>query len=85
MYRLKQIIENAGADRVINNDLSVANGIVYLTVDGIRFKHESHNWHQLCGEKWVNLQGGVPNYESEELLDAVIQEDVIEEAESTVE
>lgn len=79
MYRLKQIIENAGADRVINNDLSVANGIVYLTSDGIQFKHESHNWYQLCGEKWVNLQGGVPSYESENLLDELLQQEVLDE------
>ena len=79
MYKLKQIIENAGADRVINNDLSVANGIVYLTVEGIKFKHENHNWYQLCGEKWVNLQGGVPNFESEELLDSLVQEEVLDE------
>lgn len=65
MYKLKQIIENAGADRVINNDLSVISGIVYLTANGIKYKHENHNWYQLCGEKWVNLQGGVPDYETE--------------------
>lgn len=65
MYKLKQIIDNAGADRVINNDLSVSNGVVYLTIDGIKFKHENHNWYQLCGQKWVNLQGGVPDYETE--------------------
>lgn len=79
MYRLKQIIENAGADRYINNDLSVTNGVVYLTIDGIKFKHKNHNWYQLCGEKWVNLQGGVPNYESEKLLDSLIQEEVADE------
>lgn len=80
MYRLKQIIENAGADRYINNDLYVANRIVYLTIDGIRFKHESHNWYQLCGEKWVNLQGGVPSYESETFIDEFLFE-LIEETE----
>lgn len=79
MYKLKQIIENAGADRYINNNLSVANGIVYLTVDGIRFKHESHNWYQLCGTTWVNLQGGVPSYESEEQLDILLFEEVLNE------
>jgi hypothetical protein len=79
MYRLKQIIENAGADRYINNDLSVTGGIVYLTVDGIKFKHESHNWHQLCGITWVNLQGGVPNYESETQLDELLFETVVNE------
>ena len=76
MYILKQIIENAGADRYINNDLSVTNGIVYLTVNEIRFKHEAHNWYQLCGEKWVNLQGGVPNYETEEQLDELLFEEL---------
>lgn len=74
MYRLKQIIENAGADRVINNDLFVANGIVYLTIDRTRFKHEHHNWYQLCGETWVNLQGGVPDYESGIFLDDLLFE-----------
>lgn len=79
MYRLKQIIENAGADRVINSDLSVTDGIVYLTVDGIRFKHENHNWYQLCGEKWIDLQGGVPSYESKEQLDELLFEEVLNE------
>ena len=76
MYKLKQIIENAGADRVINNDLSVTNEIVYLTIDGTKFKHESHNWYQLCGEKWVNLQGGVPDYETEEFLGELLFEQI---------
>ena len=79
MYRLKQIIENAGKDRYINSDLSVTSGIVYLTLDGIQFKHQAHNWYQLCGTTWVNLQGGVPSYESEELVDTLIQEEVIDE------
>lgn len=65
MHTLKQIIENAGVDRVIDSNLYVKNGIVYLTLDNTQFKHENHNWYQLCGEKWVNLQGGVPSYESE--------------------
>ena len=76
MYILKQIIENAGADRAINNDLSVTGGIVYLTVDGIQFKHQAHNWYQLCGNTWVNLQGGVPSYESEELIDQLLFEGI---------
>ena len=64
MYRLKQIIDNAGTDRV-NGNIEVKNGIVYIEIDNIKYKHECHNWYMLCGEKWVNLQGGVPNYEVE--------------------
>lgn len=79
MYTLKQIIENAGPDRVIDSNLYVKNGIVYLTLDNIKFKHENHSWYQLCGEKWVNLQGGVPNYESETQLDELLFEEVLNE------
>ena len=79
MYILKQIIDNVGADRVINSDLSVTVGIVYLTVDGIQFKHQAHNWYQLCGTTWVNLQGGIPYYEIEEQVDELLFEEVINE------
>ena len=50
----------------------------YLTVDGIKFKHENHNWYQLCGEKLVNLQGGVPIYDSETCWDENIFEKINE-------
>lgn len=74
MYRLKQIIENVGNDRT-DGDIKVAKGIVYITIDGIKYKHEHHNWYMLCGTNWVNLQGGVPDYETETLLDAYLFEE----------
>lgn len=64
MYRLKQIIENAGENRTVG-DVEVLNGVVFVDLNGIKFRHENHNWYQQCGEIWVNLQGGVPSYETE--------------------
>ena len=63
MYRLKQIIDNAGSNRKIGA-VEILDGVVFVHLDGVEYKHENHNWYQLCGEKWVNLQGGVPNYET---------------------
>lgn len=64
MYRLKQIIDNAGSNRKIGA-VEVLYGVVFVHLDGIEYKHENHNWYQLCEGEWVNLQGGVPNFETE--------------------
>lgn len=78
-FKIKQFIETTGKDRIINNVLCVKSGVVYLDLDN-HFKFEHGNWHQLCGKTWVNLQGGVPVYETNELLD----EDLFEPMEAEV-
>ena len=74
MYRLKQIIDNAGSNRKIGI-VEVLDRVVFVHLDEVEYKHENHNWYQLCGEKWVNLQGGVPNYTAEQNLDNLLFEE----------
>ena len=66
MYRLKSFIENIGQDREITKELKVENGIVYLETDENKYKYEYGNWYIWCDIHWVNLQGGIPNYETKE-------------------
>lgn len=75
MYKIKNYIESVGQDRVINSDIKVENGVVYLTTDAIQYKYEFDNWYQYTN-RWVNLQGGVPLYYSEENLDELLFEEV---------
>lgn len=74
MYDLKQSIERVGADRVINKDIKVELGVVYVKADGIKFKYEQDNWHQFCEICWVNLQGGKPEYKTDTCLDEILFE-----------
>lgn len=64
MYRLKQFIENVGKDRQITPELKVENGKVYLDTER-KYKYEFGNWHIWCDIHWINLQGGVPDYQTE--------------------
>lgn len=75
MYKIKNYIESVGQDRVINSDIKVESGVVYLTIDNIQYKYEFGNWYQYTN-RWVNLQGGVPLYYSEENLDELLFEEV---------
>ena len=75
MYKIKNYIESVGQDRVINSDIKVESGVVYLTIDNIQYKYEFGNWYQYTN-RWVNLQGGVPLYYSEENLDELLSEEV---------
>lgn len=75
MYKIKNYIESVGQDRVINSDIKVENGVVYLTIDNIQYKYEFGNWYQYTN-RWVNLQGGVPLYYSKENLDELLFEEV---------
>ena len=68
MYKIKNYIESVGQDRVINSDIKVESGVIYLTVDNIQYKYEFGNWYQYTN-RWVNLQGGVPMYITEENID----------------
>lgn len=70
-FRLKQFIDNVGNDRVVDDKLKVSGGIVFLDLS-IHFKYEQGNWWQLCDNTWVNLQGGVPDYSTETMLDELL-------------
>lgn len=75
MYKIKNYIESVGQDRVINSDIKVESDVIYLTIDNIKYKYEFGNWYQYTN-RWVNLQGGVPLYYSEENLDNLLFEEV---------
>lgn len=75
MYKIKNYIESVGQDRVINSDIKVESGVVYLIIDNIQYKYEFGNWYQYTN-RWVNLQGGVPLYYSKENLDELLFEEV---------
>ena len=53
MYDLKQTIERVGADRIVNKDIKVELGVVYVEANGTQFKYEQDNWHQFCEICWV--------------------------------
>lgn len=74
MYDLKQTIERVGADRIVNKDIKVELGVVYVEADGTQFKYEQDNWHQFCEICWVNLKGGKPSYETDACLDDILFE-----------
>ena len=73
--RLKQIIDNVGKDRQITPELKVEKGVVYL---GDKYKYENGNWHIWCDIHWVNLQGGVPDYETD------VEDEILENIENLV-
>lgn len=75
MYKIKNYIESVGQNRVINSDIKVESGVIYLAIDNIQYKYEFGNWYQYTN-RWVNLQGGVPNYIAEENLDSLLFEEV---------
>lgn len=75
MYKIKNYIESVGQNRVINSDIKVESGVIYLAIDNIQYKYEFGNWYQYTN-RWVNLQGGVPNYTVEENLDSLLFEEV---------
>ena len=75
MYKIKNYIESVGQNRVINSDIKVESGVIYLAIDNIQYKYEFGNWYQYTN-RWVNLQGGVPNYMAEENLDDKLFEEI---------
>lgn len=75
MYKIKNYIESVGQNRVINSDIKVESGVIYLAIDNIQYKYEFGNWYQYTN-RWVNLQGGVPNYIAEENLDDKLFEEI---------
>lgn len=72
-FRLRQVITDAGEDRVVTPELRVVNKIVYLDID-THFKHQDGNWYQNCDGVWVNLMGGIPDYAVDTMLDEILFE-----------
>lgn len=81
MFKLKQYITlNNNIDKKINDDIFIKNGIVYIDNGEHKYKYEHDCYFVDADGKWVNLQGGVPVYETNELLD----EDLFEPMEAEV-
>ena len=78
MVHIKQFIENL-ADRKVNEDIYIKDGIVYLNNGEYEYKYQNDCWFIKAGDNWVNMQGGIPAYEVEENLDADIFVEVAHE------
>lgn len=65
MKSLKQYVNNL-EDRVINKDIKVENGIVYI--EGY-IKYQNQQWWLKVDNIWNALQDGVPVYEIAEDID----------------
>lgn len=68
---LKRFIENLD-DRVINDDIYIKDKVVYVNNGEYKYKYQFDDWYIKAGDNWVNLQGGIPAYESE------IEDDIFE-------
>lgn len=77
MYRIKQYIINL-QDRKINENIFIENGVLYLITQDNKYKYEHDSWYINIENQWVNMQGGVPIYDSEICWDADIFEKINE-------
>ena len=70
-YRLREHILNLTPEtsRVVNDDIYIENGIVYITNHEYNYKYE----HDCCfinvGGNWIDMQGGIPLYYVYENID----------------
>lgn len=77
MYTIKQIIQYP-KDCKENENLYVKDKVVYLTVGGKEYKHICDCWYmKVDSGDWINLQGGVPAYQQE----TVINEELFDKVE----
>lgn len=74
MYKLKQTPTNL-TDRHISNTIFVQGGIVY--VENYMFK--DGEWYIRAGNNYVNLQGGIPSFTTNDNIDAGLFEPVLQE------
>ena len=80
--RLKRYIENL-TDRKVNDDIYIKDKVVYVNNGEHEYKYQFDEWYIKAGDNWVNLQGGIPVYESD-IEDDIFEkenEDAIEEIE----
>lgn len=72
LYRPRNFIGNL-EDRKINEKIYVKDRAIFLQTDGAKFKYEFGNWY-IFTDRWINLQGGVPDYTIDQPLDEGIFE-----------
>lgn len=82
MFRAKEM-PNIAKDVVINNDIYVVAGILYLNNTEHQFKHEKGEWYvKVFDGSFVKIgHGGLPNFQLEERIDAECFDDFFEEIE----
>lgn len=71
MYILRNYIIglNSNTNKKINNDIYIENGVVYINNGKHKYKYKNDCYFIEVDGQWINMQGGVPIYESEENLD----------------
>lgn len=77
MYKIKQYVINL-QDRKINENIFIENGILYLITQDNKYKYEHDSWYINIENQWINMQGGVPIYDSETCWDEDIFEKINE-------
>lgn len=65
-------------NKKINNDVYIKNGVVYINNGEHKYKYENDCYFIEVDGKWVNMQGGVPIYDSETCWDSDIFEKINE-------
>lgn len=71
MYILRNYILNLNPqlNKIVNEDIYIKSGIVYINYNNIDYKYENECYFIKVDNNWINLQGGVPNYYVEENID----------------
>ena len=72
MYILKEYVEDSSikTDKKINDDIYIENGILYIKNQYAEYQYYQHSYYvKVDNGNWVDLQGGIPVYFTEENLD----------------
>lgn len=71
MFTLRKHINNLSTkpNKKINEDITIKNGIVIIENGELKWKYENDSYYISLGKTWVDLQGGVPAYFTDENLD----------------
>lgn len=72
MITLKEHINNEflKTDRKINDDIFVKSGVLFIDNGKDKYKFENDCYYILAGDKYINMQGGIPNYSVENFSNA---------------
>lgn len=80
MVILREHISNlqSRADKKINDNVFIKNGVLYINNGEHEYKYENECYYIKVGDKYINMQGGIPAYSLETNPD----EDIFVELES---
>ena len=80
MFKLKQEITNL-TDGVLNENIYVKDGKVFIKNADGEFMYDGV-WFVKAGDKWIDLQGGMPVVDNVEFVDNPIFEMLFEKSEN---